>query len=239
MSTHSTSRGDRKPIVNVILVIGLILVVSGCSSVSVSVERLLNPLQGGTEIVTPSDEVAPKSSQLATVTSSRRVSARTGVIFQQATEALESEDYELAETLLLEFIELEPEFSSPYTNLGILYLKTSRAEAALTLFRKAIELKPDDCIPLVQIGIVERQRRSFELAEKSYLACIANDPNYATAYLNLGILYELYQGRLPDALSAYQTYLTLAPSKQVASWVIDLSRRVEIEGRLADRGQLR
>ena len=48
------------------------------------------------------------------------------------------------------------------------------------------------------------------------------------AYLNLGILYELYLGRLDDALQAYQKYQALSESadQRVAGWVSDLERRL-------------
>jgi hypothetical protein len=53
-------------------------------------------------------------------------------------------------------------------------------------------------------------------------------PDFREAYLNLGILYELYLGKLPEALAAYRTYQSLleAPDHRVDGWVMDLERRL-------------
>ena len=50
-------------------------------------------------------------------------------------------------------------------------------------------------------------------------------------YLNLGILYEVYLGKLPQALEAYREYQELqasvgAEDARVKGWVIDLERRL-------------
>lgn len=168
-----------------------------------------------------------------------QISPRAAELFHRAIRALEDKQYALAEPTLNELVVQLPDFSSLHTNLGIVYAHTSRPEMALVSLHRAVELKPDDCAPRVQIGLLQRQGRAFSAAEKSYLACIVSDPDYAPAYLNLGILYELYLGRLPEALSAYERYQTLSPSKLVATWVMDLSRRVEAGKQLATRGELR
>jgi len=62
---------------------------------------------------------------------------------------------------------------------------------------------------------------------------ILANPTLASILLSLGmlgILYELYLGRLDDALQAYQTYQTLSenPDMRVAGWVSDLERRIAV-----------
>ena len=76
--------------------------------------------------------------------------------------------------------------------------------------------------------MLSRRAGDFLTAEANYLACTQRVPNFREAYLNLGILYELYLGRLDDALKAYQTYQTLSenPDMRVAGWVSDLERRI-------------
>ena len=55
-------------------------------------------------------------------------------------------------------------------------------------------------------------------------------PGFKDAYLNLGILYELYLGRLPEALAAYRQYQSLSsePNRKVVGWVVDLERRLGV-----------
>ena len=169
----------------------------------------------------------------------RQVPAGAAKLFRRVMNALEDKRYDRAEPILDELIVQLPDFSSLHTNLGIVYANTSRVEMALVSLNRAVDLRPDDCAPRVQIGLLERQLRDFEAAEKTYLNCVRGDPNYGPAYLNLGILYELYMGRLPDALSAYERYQALSPSKRVASWVKDLHRRVDTEKQLAVGGVMR
>ena len=53
-------------------------------------------------------------------------------------------------------------------------------------------------------GLLQRQRGQLSAAERSYRECLRLDPNYAMAWRNLGVLYELYLGRATTALDAYQ-----------------------------------
>ncbi|MEO0578005.1 MAG: hypothetical protein AAFZ58_04890, partial [Pseudomonadota bacterium] len=60
-----------------------------------------------------------------------------------------------------------------------------------------------------------------------YLKAVTVSPEYPLAHLNLGILNELYLGRLAEALESYQTYQALTPDEDpnVARWITDLTRR--------------
>ena len=68
----------------------------------------------------------------------------------------------------------------------------------------------------------------FEARYKAaYQRTIAIEPNYAPAYLNLGVLYDLYMSQPQKALEQFEHYLTLAgENKQVAGWIIELRKRV-------------
>jgi len=87
---------------------------------------------------------------------------------------------------------------------------------------------PGNCAARTELGVLLRQRGEFDAAEDHYLACLEYRPEYQAAYLNLGILYDLYLGRLDDALAAYRQYQSLAsePDNRVNGWVVDLERRV-------------
>jgi tetratricopeptide (TPR) repeat protein len=101
-------------------------------------------------------------------------------------------------------------------------------DAAQHAYKKAIDANPNNCAAYVDLGVLSRRAGDFLSAEANYLACTQRVPNFREAYLNLGILYELYLGRLDDALQAYQTYQTLSedPDMRVAGWVSDLERRI-------------
>lgn len=149
-------------------------------------------------------------------------------LFDEAVAALAAERYRDAEILLSELTARDPRLSGPWTNLGSAYLAQGKTEEAKGAFRKAIDVNPNSCAAYNELGIMARHAGDFLTAEANYLACVERVPEFREAYLNLGILYELYLGRLPEALDAYRTYQSLleSPDRRVSGWVMDLERRL-------------
>ena len=156
------------------------------------------------------------------------VDRKSEALFQQALEAMRSERYTEAESLLKELTARDPMLSGPWVNLGSVYETLGDNESAEKAYKKAIDANPNNCAAYVDLGVLSRRAGDFLSAESNYLACVQRVPNFAEAYLNLGILYELYLGRFDDALKAYQTYQTLTdtPDMRVGGWVSDLQRRL-------------
>jgi len=149
-------------------------------------------------------------------------------LFEQALEAVKAQRYSQAETLLQELTVKEPKLSTPWFNLGKVYQALGREPDAVDALRKAVQINPQNCPAYNELGVLARQDGDFTAAEESYLSCIRQVPAFRDAYLNLGILYELYLGRLPDALAAYRQYQALSgsPDRRVQGWVMDLERRI-------------
>lgn len=154
---------------------------------------------------------------------------RATALFVQASEALARNDLAAAEILLQELLGKWPDYSSPWTNLGIVYAHTEREGDARIAFGKAIALQGDDCAPKVELALLARRQHQFREAEQLYKACLAVDPHFANAALNLGILYELYLGQPSEALAAYERYQAgrETPDEKVSGWIAELSRRME------------
>jgi Flp pilus assembly protein TadD len=156
------------------------------------------------------------------------VNRRSANLFEDAVLAMRNQRFADAEILLLELTAREPELSGPWANLGTVYLALDDPPAARVAFQRAVEINPDNCAAYNQMGVMSRQSGDFITAEANYLACVERVPEFREAYLNLGILYELYLGKLPEALAAYRTYQSLleAPDRRVDGWVMDLERRL-------------
>ena len=73
-----------------------------------------------------------------------------------------------------------------------------------------------------------RQQGQFQQALKHYELAIKSWPGFAEAYLNRGILYDLYLGQKQLALQDYQLYQALSEkeSRQVTGWIMDLQRQI-------------
>ena len=80
-----------------------------------------------------------------------------------------------------------------------------------------------------------RKLGRFKDADDAYQRAVQIDPNYALAYLNLGVLCDLYLQQPQRALEAYERYLALAatPDAKVNGWVTELKKRLGSEPRSA------
>ncbi len=149
--------------------------------------------------------------------------------YGRALKLMKKERYAQAEPLLQGITRRAPHLAGPYTNLGIIYANTDRAEQAEEAFLKAIELKPDSAPAYNQLGILYREAGRFQEARDAYEKALAIDPGYAYAHLNLGITFDLYLQQPRLALQHYEDYQRLQKreDKQVRLWIIDLKRRLE------------
>lgn len=156
------------------------------------------------------------------------VAGRNAELFARATELLQQSRWTQAETLLLTLTADQPELSGPWVNLAQVYVAQGREGDATAALEQAVLANPANCAARTDLGVLLRRQGDFAGAEAHYLACLDYQPEYRAAYLNLGILYDLYLGRLADALHAYRQYQTLAaePDRRVNVWVVDLERRI-------------
>ena len=158
------------------------------------------------------------------------VHGRNAVAFDQAVTAMREGRMGDAEIVLLEITVDQPELAGPWINLGRLYVALQQPEEARRAFESAIRANPRNCTAYNELGVLSRQVGDFAAAEEHYRTCLAQTPSFRDAYLNLGILYELYLGKLPEALQAYKRYQSLRsePDRRVQGWVMDLQRRLGV-----------
>jgi tetratricopeptide (TPR) repeat protein len=171
---------------------------------------------------------AQQGAQSAAAVSAIVVDDKSLALFERALAAIQASQYTEAEKLLKELTARDPGLSGPWVNLGSVYAALGDEPAAIAAYKQAITANPNNCAAYTELGVISRRSGDFLSAEANYLACVSRVPDFREAYLNLGILYELYLGRLDDALKAYQTYQALsdAPDGRVAGWVSDLERRL-------------
>ena len=127
-----------------------------------------------------------------------------------------------------------PTYAGPLLNLAILQTKAGKFEDAQKTLNDAIARKPS-AAAYNQLGIVYRRLGRFKEADEAYQLAIQTDESYALAYLNLGVLCDLYLQQPQRALEAYERYLALAgtPDEKVNGWVTELKKRLGSEPRSA------
>jgi tetratricopeptide (TPR) repeat protein len=175
-------------------------------------------------------EWRPEAIDPAEKAASPKVHRRNVAAFERAVTALRAGRLQEAQVLLLEITADQPELAGPWVNLGQVYAMLEQFEQARVAFERAIAANPRSCAAYNQLGVLSRQVGDFRGAEGHYRTCLEQVPNFKFAYLNLGILYELYLGKLPEALEAYRRYQILAaePDRKVQGWVMDLERRLGV-----------
>lgn len=202
------------------------LAAAGCSTVSDGMSAMKGAVSsGGGSSTTSSAPAAPV--RPAPPVYDTPVNPATQRAFDDASRALRSGRVDEAERAYRAIAQANPELGGPHANLGVIYRQAGKVDDAVRELETAVKLSPRQPIYLNQLGIAYRQQGQFAKARDAYQRALAQDPGYAGAMLNLGILYDLYLGDTQRALEQYARYLSLFPNGDptVSKWVADLKNR--------------
>lgn len=156
------------------------------------------------------------------------VKAEVEATYQAALDQIRASNRASARELLVKVTQADPGLAGPWINLARLDMQDENYVAAREALDKALVANPSNCVAYTEYGVLLRKLGEFAAAQEMYQACLAVSPSHADTYYNLGILYELYLGRMQDALIAYRQYLELSPTPEpkVRGWVAELERRL-------------
>lgn len=215
-------------------VVASLLLLSGCSQLPSfdkaepsTADRQDAPLATGTAAVA-TRQLQPNPYTLNPPTISKAARQQ----FQQATAAMRSRDWQTAERILLALTSTSPELSGAWLNLGLVYKQLQQPEKAIEAMIRAIDANADNINAYNQLAIVLREQGRFAEAEQHYLLAIKRWPDGAESHRNLGILYDLYMGRLSEALEQYRLCqgLLAEEDRELGAWMLDLERRLAAGG---------
>jgi tetratricopeptide (TPR) repeat protein len=143
-----------------------------------------------------------------------------------------------AQKQFLHLSEGYPALSGPWLQLADLSLlqakpteQVSARDLAVKQLEKALSLNPHNYFAHNRLAALLRQQGQFKQAELHYQKATASWPGFAEAYLNKGILYDLYLGNKKQALENYQLYQALVEEsdRRVKGWIADLGRQIKSE----------
>ena len=106
-------------------------------------------------------------------------------------------------------IEIYPDFSDAYNNLGYAALSSGGGES-IALFKKAIDLDHKNIKAYENLGYLYASTGKNSEAIKCFNEAIEIDPRYANAYFNLGCVY-LSQGENDKAVFNFKRAIRLRP----------------------------
>lgn len=146
--------------------------------------------------------------------------------FDAAVKLLKNNQLTAAESQFASLAQDHPKLSGPWLNLGLIHQRTERPESAQANFQRAIAANKTNLNAYNQLGILLREQGKFSEAEQQYLKALNVWPEHPPSHRNLGILYDLYLGRLEEALEHYTVAQTLEPKRPVRGWIADIKRRI-------------
>ncbi len=121
----------------------------------------------------------------------------------KATQLMLKGDYKEAIVFLKKAIELNPEFSEAYYNLGVSYERLGNHKDAIEMLKKTIDLSPGNPNAYYALGYAYYQKKKYKEAIDAFERTVSLQPNNAFAFKKLGSAY-LKIGNKDEALEQHQ-----------------------------------
>ncbi|HHT9118972.1 MAG TPA: tetratricopeptide repeat protein [Candidatus Hypogeohydataceae bacterium YC41] len=124
-------------------------------------------------------------------------------------------DYAAAKEVYSSGLELGAKGPAVYMGLGKCCIEAKEYDRAISLLENAatqLEEKGENdrlCPLYNNLGWLYTMKGEFKEAEKVYLKAIKLNPNYANAYYNLGLLYDLHLKDEMGAIECFEKYIEL------------------------------
>lgn len=128
---------------------------------------------------------------------------------------------EVVKQALISALDINAQDHQLYSALGLIEFANCRYEEAEYYFLSANSLKPGDCEIMNRIAAALMQQTKYEHAVGLLRACLASDPEYVRARVNLGKCFYA-MGDLKNCVSAYLTAAQIYPD----SHLFELARSV-------------
>lgn len=115
--------------------------------------------------------------------------------------------------------EMQTDDPDLYQRLGRSFIKNAQYEEAIPIYEKIAKMLgkhgPKEQLRQIynNLGWLYTQRGRYNEAELAYLRAIKADPDYANAYYNLGLLYDLHLSDELAAIEAFEKYVELGGEK--------------------------
>lgn len=192
---------------------------------------ILSPIQKQAEDLSSQVNLY-KTSQLGA-----SISPETSEQFEQALRLKQQGKLSDGKKGLLQLAQRSPDLSGVWLQLALINKQLSAQQQndnetllteRLDYLNKAISANQHNYYAHNELAQVLRQQGQFKQALAHYQLAVKSWPAFAEAYLNRGILYDLYMGQKQRALQDYQLYQALSEqeSRQVQGWIIDLQRQI-------------
>lgn len=197
------TRCSKKSVCKQILILGAVGLIAGCASVGG---------KKGNSGAGPGATASPSPTTPAKTTPQQR--------FAQALDLMKHHQTQPALVAFQSLARDYPNFSGPYTNIGLIQLQGKQWDQALQAFGQATAADPKNAAAFVGMGIAYRNKNDYARAEQAYRSALAVQPNDANAHYDLAVLYDVYLHQPAAALTQYRAYRDQGHDDLiVAAWI--------------------
>lgn len=150
------------------------------------------------------------------------ISEATGQTFNEAIEAANTGNLEVAKSRFRQALDLDPELVAAYSNLAQIYMWEGDAERAAEMADEVLRRRPDD-LPALKIRYEALNRMGVDDAAKSVLAEIVEaDPEWASSVL-FDIAQQLFNAnQFEEARTVFEQILTVQPDHPESHYLAGL-----------------
>jgi len=131
-----------------------------------------------------------------------------------------------AAATLTKIANANPGYFDVWINLATAHYKLKEIDGAKRAITQAHKLQPNSAQVSNIQGLISTEDGRYKEAEQLYLASLKLDPNNASTHYNLALLYDIYYQNLPQAISHYESYLSLSSQKdeETEAWKDELKQ---------------
>lgn len=133
-------------------------------------------------------------------------------LYYEAYDAIMAGDFEKAEILLRQALELDPEFVDAMSNLGIVLRRLGKTDEAIEVLKKCISLNPYNSTPYNSLCIAYMDKRDYKNALKTCQDEIKVLPDEGEAYYNEASVY-MNTREFKNAVQSYKKAIMLLKDK--------------------------
>ena len=173
--------------------------------------------------VSPQIQQPRQKNAYNTINSSKEAN-KNKLAYELSLQLIKMEKYKKAQKLLIRLSMGEHVDAKVYANLALVNFKLAHYDDAYDNVQLAMTLNPEHPQYENMAGLITIEKGDFKSAEIHYLTAIKLQSNYANAYYNLALLYDIYYQDIDTAYSYYQQYLShiTTPDITTEQWVSQL-----------------
>ena len=226
-----------------LILTGLLLVLTGCSSTPKKAEIAIVTDQSATPDMLGTEQYLPFI-QIDQETGKRLPYARKlnpylqekgqldkNIIMQfiEARREIKTKNFAQAEKLLKSIMQQNKQLSGPLVLLGDIAKQKKKSEEAINHYAQAIVVNSNNVNAYIRLATIQRESGLFKHAQNTYAKALSKWSDFPEAHLNLSILYDVYLNQPQIAqkhLEAYQL-LTQQRHAKVEGWLKDIRQRTQ------------